>query len=336
MKVALVYRKKNPLFFSIERVFSRIEKELKEKERKERISLRKILAPRIGVSLMNVLAVSSFFKKEKSDVYHITGDIHYVVFGFPRRKVLLTIHDCVFLYQTKGLKRLILKKILLDWPVRWSAMITTISEASRQDILKYTGCSPDKVVVIPNPVNEQIQYQPRDFFIVQPIILFVGTTPNKNLSRTIAALENIPCQLHIVGRIPDAEIRLLAEHRISFRQSLHLTDAELAASYCEADLVLFPSTFEGFGLPILEGQKAGRPVVTSDLIPMKEVAGDGACLVDPYSIDSIRTAVLNVIGDPYFRDRLVQSGFSNIKRFDVNTIAGQYLACYQRLNKTLS
>jgi glycosyltransferase involved in cell wall biosynthesis len=331
MRTDLIFRKTNPVFFSIERVFFSIEEEL----RRQGLSVEKVYAPDSGPSLRNFRAVINRFGRRQADVYHVTGDIHYAVLGFPRRKVLLTIHDCVFLRQATGLKKWLLKKLFLDWPVGHCRIVTTISEATKKDIVHYTGCNPDKIRVIPNPIREGIQYRPPVFREDHPTILFVGTTPNKNLERTIPALAGINCRLRIIGEITEDIRRLLQLYRLDYSNGLRLTDEEMAEEYVKADLVLFPSLYEGFGLPIVEAQKTGRPVITSDLSPMKEVAGGAACLVDPEKEEDIRAAVLKVIGDAACREQLIAAGLHNVQRFDIVTITKQYLSCYRDLSKTL-
>src|SRR5207248_4825780 len=125
-----------------------------------------------------------------------------------------------------------------------------------------------------------------------PTLLFLGSTPNKNLPRVIESIKGIECTLHVVGKIPIEQEKELRLSEIEFVQSIGLTESQLADAYCESDLLMFPTLYEGFGLPILEAQKAGRVVLTSNLSPMKEVAGNAACLVDPNQIPSIKEGLL--------------------------------------------
>jgi glycosyltransferase involved in cell wall biosynthesis len=328
MNVCLIYRKKNPIFFSIEKVF-----DLTIPFLKKTFQITQLVVPFYTSGLLSILRNVLFIKFKKADVFHITGDVHYLVLGLPRSKTILTIHDCVFLQNYTGIKLKILKWLLLDMPVKRASIITTISENSRKDILRHSKCNPDKIVVIPNPLNEKIYHTPKEFNEYEPVILFIGSTANKNLDRVITALTGINCRLEIVGKISDEQLGRIKETGLKHNLSYGLSEQELAAKYASADIILFPSLYEGFGLPIIEGQKAGRVVITSNISPMAEIAGKGAMLVDPFATDSIANAVKNVINDAGVREALIAEGFQNIKQFDASHIAQQYAQLYFRIKK---
>jgi glycosyltransferase involved in cell wall biosynthesis len=96
------------------------------------------------------------------------------------------------------------------------------------------------------------------------------------------------------------------------------------------DILVFPSLFEGFGMPIIEAQAMGTPVLTSNLSSMPEVAGDGALLVNPYSVNDIKDGVLKLIEDSSYRSRLIENGFRNCQKFNSKEIANQYYELYKQ------
>lgn len=328
-QILYIYRRTSR-FFSIENVFRLVSEEI---ARRGRWNLKRFVVPREGFSPSVLWANMRSVKTQKSNLYHITGEVHYLALVLPGKQTVLTIHDCGFMYHSAGLKRWLLKKLQLDWPVARCARITTISEHTRRQLLGFTGCPPDKIQVIPNPVSGLIQSIPRDFNTAKPVLLFVGITPNKNLPRVIEAIRGISCILEIIGVVPDEHRSMLEAATIEWRSLSNLSDEEMARRYTECDLVLFPSTYEGFGMPIIEGQKALRPVITSNLSPMKEVAGGAACLVDPMDIDSIRTGLRKVIEDNLYRELLVTRGAENVRQYELEHIAGKYQSLYQEICK---
>jgi len=324
MKIVHFHRKPHPFHYSIEQLFDAIRQHLPEG-----LEVETAVCPYPSEGLWPRLKNLRFARRHRGDVNHITGDVHYLALALPRRSTMLTVHDLGFLQQSNPILRKILYWFWLKIPVARVRLVTAISEATREDILKYLPqCPPEKIRVIPNPVLPFFRAMPKAFDETCPVVLLVGTKSNKNLSRQLAALENIPCRVRIIGERKAEAEALFAQHRIAHEWLEHLSPEELLQTYASSDLLLFASTLEGFGMPILEAQTVGRPVVTSKRSSMPEVAGAGACLVDPFDVASIREGLLRVIGDAAYREDLVRKGQENVRRFEARAVARRYAEVY--------
>jgi glycosyltransferase involved in cell wall biosynthesis len=225
-----------------------------------------------------------------------------------------------------------IKKLFVDLPVRKMDYITAISQTTKDEVIKYTGCSEDKIRVIEVPLDENLQADKKNEFNAEcPKILQVGTAPHKNILNVIRALEGINCRLFIIGKLDDETLALLKEKNVDYQNEFDLDEEAIMKHYQTADLTVFCSIAEGFGLPIIEAQAMQTPVVTSNINPMKEVAGKGALLVDPNNPLEIREAVKKIIGDKQLREELVSYGTENIKRYHHKVIAEKYEDLYREI-----
>jgi glycosyltransferase involved in cell wall biosynthesis len=264
-------------------------------------------------------------------VHHVTGDVHYLACFLPRSRTVLTIHDCSTLTHLRGTKRVVARLVWYWLPVRCASIVTTISEFSRQEVLQVTGCDPAKVRVVYDPLPPGFAPAPRPGRPERPVVLQVGTSPNKNVSRVAQAIAPLGCELWVVGHLDDQTARAFAELGLGYTVFPDVSDEKLIELYRRCDIAVLASTYEGFGLPIVEAQASARPVVTSNVCSMPEVAGEGACLVDPYDVESIRAGVKRVLTDTGLYESLVERGLRNVARFAPERIGAEYADLYRKL-----
>jgi glycosyltransferase involved in cell wall biosynthesis len=306
----------------------------------------KVELPFTSRGIFSIIFNLLFLSRFKKGLFHITGDVHYAILALPKDRTVLTIHDLVFLHTYSGLRRTLLKWIFLDLPVKKAKYITTISEKSKQEILDYTNCDPEKILVIPNPVDPIFATSTPLNFSQPPstpstpstsstpsTILFLGTKPNKNLELTIAALFGLDLHLRIIGELTRKQEEMLAKFKINYFAVFSISPEQLVDEYRNATIILFPSTYEGFGLPVIEGFQSERPVITSNILPMKDVAGDAALLVDPYSVASIREGVINLISSHQRQMELVEAGKEKVVNYQPAFIAGLYQNLWRKIEQ---
>lgn len=328
MKVTYFHRRVIPNFhFSVEIIFNDVRKHLPQEVAYEVVTSRfysKGFFPRF------YNALEAFFKQ--GSINHVTGDINYIGIFLPGKKTIHTMLDSVFLLNSSGIKRWILQTFWMKIPAKRCVFITTISEASKKEIVAYTGCDEAKVKVIPIALSPVFKKVERTYQWNRPRILMIGTAPNKNTFRMIEALKGLDVEVRMVGKQEQAIQSKLEETGLPYTYQSGLNIDQMYQLYQQTDILLFASTYEGFGMPIMEAQSVGTLVVTSNLSSMPEVAGpDGAVFVDPYEVESIRDGITTVMTDVRKRAAMIEAGFENIKRFDPDRIANMFLDLYKQI-----
>jgi len=328
IKVNFFQRKPRKGFsFSLEFIFDDIRKRLVDKI-DAKVYISKCYNDGYYSKFINIAEAAL---RQGNDINHITGEVHFLDLLMKKDRVVLTVLDCGMMIRKAGISKKIIQWLYLSAPVKKAKAVTAISEVTKQEIIGYTGVSPDKVRVIPVAVSPRYKANPKVFNKEKPVILHIGTGYNKNLLRLIEALKGLSCHLTIVGKLSDEHILMLQENKIDYSNEYDISDERILEKYRECDILAFVSTFEGFGMPIVEANAVERVVVTSNVSSMPEVAGNAACLVNPLVIDDIRSGIMKVINDDSFRDLLIANGKINKFRFDADNIANMYFELYKEV-----
>ncbi|MFN0030767.1 MAG: glycosyltransferase family 4 protein [Flavobacteriales bacterium] len=250
---------------------------------------------------------------------------------------LIAMHDLNFEHYPNDLKRAYSIYLRARSPLfaARAKRIVTVSEFSKADIAMQYNTPPEKIDVVYNGVNEQ--YGPLSELVKQetqirfsegkPYFVFVSSIhPRKNLQRLLPAFDAFKMEtgsdvrLLVVGKkfwfnteIESAYNQM--KHRESIVFTGRLEPADLNHVVASSIASVYPSYFEGFGIPIVEAFRCGVPVITSNVTSMPEVAGDAALLIDPFSVEEIKQALIRIYGDAALRERLIVKGKEQVKQF---------------------
>ena len=326
MDIEYIYRAPSDMV-SIEKCFNSIICSISQKDIKVRKSFVKTFKFLPLTIIYNIIRYA--FKSRTKRIFHITGDVQYVACLMKKNNTVLTIHDCVVLHDASANKlyRLLVYYLWYYLPLKRLKYICCISEETKRDLISFFPWVESKLSVIPSPVSTQFHYCPKEFNVDCPQILHVGTRDNKNLLRVIQALSGIKCHLRIIGKLNDIQMDLLKKESTNYSSDFNISEEDIIREYNDADIVSFPSLFEGFGLPIIEAQIVGRPIITSNIEPMKTV-GKGAVLVNPLSVESIRQGFQCVIDSKEIREKCVSDGLNNCKNYTADKVSDMYYSLY--------
>ena len=270
------------------------------------------------------------------DVFHAP---HYVVSPLTRVPFVVTIHDCIHLRFPQYLPNraaYLYARAFMTTSARRARRVLTVSQASKDDILAFLKIPEAKVEVVHNAIDERLSAVPsaadvtrvrERFLLTSPFVLYAGNIkPHKNVERLIEAFSLMRqrgvegVKLLIIGdEISKTPMLRRLVHRYQLHQHVRflgfVPDDTLAVLYRLASVFVFPSLYEGFGLPPLEAMAAGAPVITSNVSSLPEVVGDAAILIDPLDPAAIAEAMQRVLSNETLRADLIRRGHARVTQF---------------------
>jgi glycosyltransferase involved in cell wall biosynthesis len=287
--------------------------------------------------------------KDSVDILHVQYNSPF----FFKGKLVVTIHDLGFLHIPDSFSRLenLRLRVLTKYTAKKSDRILTGSEYSKNDIIRKYGIEAEKVTVIPYGVSplfgsdrdpKKIQKTLRKYNIPEKYFLSVGRlNPRKNLVSLAKAFNRLkkthglPHKLVIVGIEDYNTSQIFRSVKEINREDILFTgfvaDEDLPYVYAQAQVFIYPSLFEGVGLPVLEAMRSGVPVVTSNTTSLREIVRDAAITLDPLDVEALCQAVWTLVSDDRLREDYIQKGCSRSEEFSWKTTAQRTLETYKRM-----
>lgn len=274
--------------------------------------------------------------------------LHVPHFNIPvmrKKKLVVTIHDLIYVREPKASKSRFgqsYARWLMKTIARRADAVLTVSEFTRKDLLEaFPEMSPDRVFTTPEAASrifrpirdaEALGAVRKKYSLQAPFVLFVGSLkPHKNLPALVGAMsrlreeKKLPHELVLVGRGD-------MKNKPSFvRHWAEVPDEDLACVYNLAQLLVLPSFWEGFGLPVLEAMACGTPVIASNCASLPEVAGEAALLFDPLRIDALAELIYNVLEKKELREKMRRMGIEQARLFSWEKTADITLRVYRQV-----
>ena len=304
--------------------------------------------------LREEIEIPIWLSKEKADLFHLPQN----GFRIPTQcscKLVVTIHDLIPYFLPEMVRPSFLRRFTAEMPiiVERADRIITVSATSKQDIINIFKVNPEKIIVIPSaptsayrplPKPETKNWLRKTYGIKKPYILYIGgLNPRKNVAELIYAYAKIrrtlPKGQTLVILGPEgkhlSKLRLLGEALNITTEELifpgFIDSSGLPQFYNGADLFVYPSLYEGFGLPPIEAMACGTPVITSDVSSLPEVVGEAALKVNPYDTLALAETILKVLSDEALRAELSRKGLQHSQKYNWEAITGQILQVYREV-----
>ncbi len=256
-----------------------------------------------------------------------------------RVPIVITVHDVMWkvMPETMRWRTRLASLARARFAIESADRIVAVSRATADDVLRYYDIDPKKIEVVYSGVNstyrpgdpEEGRHMARRYGVEGRYALFVGTVePRKNLARVLRAW-NVPLELVVVGAKGWKSATVYGHPRARFLG--YVPDEHLRWLYVGAEFLLFPSLYEGFGLPVLEALACGCPVLTSRVSSLPEVAGDAAVYVDPEGEEGIADAILRLTEDGSLRESLRRAGLERASEFSWSRTAEGYVEAFRKV-----
>ena len=291
-----------------------------------------------------------YARRAQFDLFHGTN---FDVPLWKNRRSVVTIHDLsALLHPEKHRARLVRRaRVRLPLVIRIADLIITPTESVKREVCQHLGVRPDKVTAIPSAARRSFQPEPsaqtaevrQRLGVENDFLLFVGTLePRKNLLTLLKAFEQIIShsslrpQLVIAGGegwLMDESFAFIRESGVSERVRLtgYLTDDDLRGLYSSCSVFIYPSVYEGFGLPPLEAMACGAAVIAGRIPSLQETLGSAARLVEPLDVDALAKSIIEVLEDESLRQELSKAGLEQAGKFSWEQTARLTLDVYQSL-----